>query len=79
MKLSDWLAKENMNQTDFAELIGVRQASVARMAAGLQIPRKELMRVVIAVTGGEVGPLDFYSDGDGDVDPSSGPLEPEAA
>lgn len=52
--LSGWLSERSMSQRAFAEKIGVRQASVARIAAGLQFPRRALRHRILQETDGEV-------------------------
>lgn len=57
MRLSDWLAKENMTQQAFAELIGVTQGRVSQVCSrGTDSLR--LATKISDITNGEVPPDD---------------------
>lgn len=64
---------------DAAELgdrLGVGREAVRKWLRGERIPRPEVMRRIVEVTEGKVGPADFY-----DLTPSApaGTSQPEAA
>ncbi len=54
MKLRDYLFKNQIKQTDFAELVGTTAATICRICAGENIPRKRLIKEIIAATNGQV-------------------------
>lgn len=57
MKLSDWLAKENMSQRAFAELIGLTQGRVSQICLR-GCGDMSTARAIVMQTSGEVD----YSD-----------------
>ena len=76
MKLRDFLADRNLSEAELGRLLGVGQATVNRYIRGERIPRPEVMRRIVEVTEGKVGPADFY-----DLPPvgAAGAPQPEAA
>lgn len=58
MKLPDYLKQQNLTQAEFGELIGTTQQSVARLCHGT-VPRRDLLRKIVEVTGSAVGWEDF--------------------
>ena len=59
MTLAEYLQQHDLTATSFAEQIGVAIGSVSRYASGDRTPRPAIMRRIIKVTGGAVGPQDF--------------------
>jgi len=74
MQLSAYIHREKLNQAEFAARLVradgsvVSQAAVSRYAAGQQIPDREIMPLIVAATGGEVTPNDFF-----DISPPQAP------
>lgn len=62
MKLKKYLKLAKITQKDFAEQLGVTQASISHWCDGSQLPRQETMRKILVLTGGEVTLADFYND-----------------
>ena len=61
MKLSDWLAKNNMNPAEFGRRLGLKYPrNVYRYVDG-RIPAPDVMRLIVDATGGEVDYADFYA------------------
>ena len=60
MTLADYLKSEDITAAEFARRIGATRSIVARWAKGERIPRREAMQQISVVTGGRVGPDDFY-------------------
>lgn len=60
MKLKDFLKEEKITQEQFAEVIGVSQATVSRWCEGLQIPTPKQMNKILLATKGKVTANDFY-------------------
>lgn len=59
-KLSEYLENNGLTQSEFASLIGVKQATVSRYLAGESIPEPEIMSKIFKKTKGEITPNDFY-------------------
>ena len=59
MTLAEYLQQHDLTATSFAEQIGVATGSVSRYASGHRHPRPTIMRRIVQVTGGAVGPQDF--------------------
>lgn len=76
MKLRDFLSDRSLSEAELGRLLGVGQATVNRYIRGERIPRPEVMRRIVEVTEGKVGPADFY-----DFPPVAAPsgTQPEAA
>lgn len=64
MTLTEYLAQQELDAARFAEKIGVSGEAVRRYARGERFPRKAIMRRIVEVTGGAVGPQDFLYQGD---------------
>lgn len=60
MQLADYLAKQNISRSDFADAIGVKEPSVSRYITGKNIPERDVMRKIVSVTAGNVTANDFY-------------------
>lgn len=55
------MAGQNIGDAEFARLIGVgSRMAVLRYRRGERIPRPDVMRRIVEVTQGQVGPADFY-------------------
>lgn len=46
----------------FAQAVGTSHPVVVRWCQGRHVPRPDMMRRIVAVTGGAVTPADFYAD-----------------
>jgi len=62
MELKTYLNKQTLSCGDFGKLIGVTERAVIKWQRGERIPRQEYMQKIIAATGGEVTPNDFFSE-----------------
>lgn len=72
MKLIDYMRLRNLRPEEIAERVGdVSTSGVRKWMVGERIPRKDQMERLVAVTGGEVLPNDFFD--------LSGATVPEAA
>lgn len=60
MNLREFLKARSMSEADLGRALGVGQATVNRYIRGERIPRPEVMRRIVEVTDGQVGPADFY-------------------
>ena len=60
MKLTEYMAKKGINETEMARLLGISQPTVSRYLNGLRMPKPRNMAKIVAVTGGLVRPDDFY-------------------
>jgi transcriptional regulator with XRE-family HTH domain len=54
MTLSEYLAANNLTQTEFAARVGVKQATIARYARGERFPRLKHLAAIQKETGGTV-------------------------
>jgi DNA-binding transcriptional regulator YdaS (Cro superfamily) len=61
MKLGLWLLSSDLNQKQFAGLIGVSQSEVSRYVNGLRIPPPAAMVAIVRATRQQVRPEDFYN------------------
>lgn len=65
MTLREYLTQNGMTYQQFADAIGVSQAAVSRYVnqerVNGRVPRRPVMRRIMEVTGGVVGPESFYS------------------
>ena len=59
MRLGEYLQLANISQTRFAALLGVQQATVSRLVAGMQNPSATTTRKIQNATQGTVGPGDW--------------------
>lgn len=60
MDLRSYLRSNKISEEKFADLIGVKQSAVNRYCKRLRIPRREVMDLIIAKTGGKVTANDFF-------------------
>lgn len=60
MKLADYMLANQIGPSALAETVGVNHATIIRYRDGRRIPRPETMARIMAATGGQVGPADFY-------------------
>jgi len=60
MKLTEYMAKKGINETEMARLLGMSQPTVSRYLSGERMPKPRNMAKIVAVTGGRVRPDDFY-------------------
>ncbi len=61
MTLEDYLAREGLSQTEFAQAIGLSEASVSRLVNGLQKPTLDTILTIERVTRNAVKAKDFAS------------------
>lgn len=59
MTLSQYLSQQDLTHEAFAALIGVNPSTAWRYANGKRQPRRAIMRRIVKVTAGAVGPQDF--------------------
>lgn len=69
MKLRDFMSARDLSEAHLGRLLGIGQATVNRYVRGERIPRPEVMRRIVEVTEGKVGPADFY-----DLPPAPAPV-----
>lgn len=60
MKFKKWMDENKKTTAEVAQAIGCSEMNVFRYCSGTTIPRPENMQKIIAYTGGEVQPNDFY-------------------
>lgn len=60
--LAKYRAEHNLTQSQFAELVGTTQVSVARWEAGTRTPRPAHARKIKEITGGIVTADDFIGE-----------------
>jgi predicted transcriptional regulator len=60
MKLRVWMDIKGITGLDLAEKLGVTDGAISRWKDGSRVPRPEQMRMIVKITKGEVGPVDFY-------------------
>ena len=74
--LAEWLARHKMLPGEFAARIGTTREAVRKYClpfsdAGRQVPGLKIMERIVAASGGELSPADFYpahlSAGSGDA------------
>ena len=58
-KLKDYLVRNNLSQADFADRLGVRQASVSRWASGQRTPDWAMIPGIYEATDGELDANSF--------------------
>ncbi|MFQ5984666.1 MAG: helix-turn-helix domain-containing protein, partial [Alphaproteobacteria bacterium] len=63
MKLAEYLTNQGISASDFAEKVGVAEASMSRYLSGKRLPRARVMRRIVEATGGAVEPNDFFAAG----------------
>ena len=59
MKLTDYLHRERLTASAFAERIAVPPSTITRLLAKQRSPRLDLLEKVLAGTNGDVTPNDF--------------------
>jgi hypothetical protein len=59
MRLSEFLAKHELNPEQFAAKVGVHPTTIYRLLSGATIPKRGNLKKIIAATGGEVGVTDL--------------------
>jgi ATP phosphoribosyltransferase regulatory subunit HisZ len=60
MTVDEYLKRHSLTYAAFGERIGVSMQSVHRYAKYNRLPKRSVMVRIIAATGGEVAPADFY-------------------
>lgn len=61
MKLADYLHREHLTASAFAERIDVPPSTITRLLAGQRSPRLDLLVKVMEGSNGEVTPNDFLA------------------
>jgi transcriptional regulator with XRE-family HTH domain len=59
MKISDWLAKADIADSEFADRIGVSRQALSRYKAGARTPRPNVLARIREATNGRVTANDF--------------------
>lgn len=59
MRLSEFLAKHELNPEQFAAKVGVHPTTIYRLLSGATIPKRQNLKKIIAATGGEVDVSDL--------------------
>jgi predicted transcriptional regulator len=54
MRLSEYLAKNQMNPEQFALKVGVHPTTIYRLLSGATIPKRQNLKKIIAATEGSV-------------------------
>lgn len=62
MKQKDYRERRGISAAEWAKLIGARSRTTVYRHEQGRVPRPDFMRRIIEVSGGEVGPEDFYAD-----------------
>lgn len=62
MPLSQYLSLRGLTYETFGALIGVGAPAVSRYVSGERFPRRAVLRRIVEVTDGAVGPADFPLD-----------------
>jgi transcriptional regulator with XRE-family HTH domain len=62
MKLSDYLAAENLTRDAFAQRLGVHSVTVSKWCTGSQRPSWFFLGRILEITGGAVTATDFMPD-----------------
>jgi predicted transcriptional regulator len=75
MRLSEYLAKKEMNPEQFAARVGVHPTTIYRLLSGTTIPKRQNLTKIIEATGGEVDISDLMFA----VSPQSKPKTKETA
>ncbi len=73
MKLADYLSRENLKPSNFADTIGVPASTITRILKGERSPGLDVMRKIADATAGDVSALDDF------VPPSDEASEPSAS
>jgi len=59
MRLSEYLARNDLSPETFAAKVGVHPTTIYRLLNGTTIPKRENMKKIIAATMGEVTAADL--------------------
>jgi hypothetical protein len=62
MTLTDWIARENLTQTEVAFRLGLSQGHVSDLCAGRFWPSRTIAAKIWRMTKGAVTPNDFLTD-----------------
>ena len=60
MRLSDYLTRNEITRTAFAQKAGLTVPTVSRAASGRTYPSLTTLRAIVGATAGEVTPNDFF-------------------
>lgn len=62
MKLKDWMARQGITQTQFADMSGISQSTISRLTAEPPMlnPSRKIVRAIVAATGGCVTANDLF-------------------
>ncbi len=61
MTLREWIAEQGLTQREAAERLDVHEITLNRWLNDKALPRRSQMARVQHMTGGAVGPADFYA------------------
>jgi len=61
MRLSEYLAKKDMNPEQFAAKVGVHPTTIYRLLSGATIPKRQNLRKIIEATEGAVDVSDLMA------------------
>jgi len=61
MTIDEYIAKKNLTQEDFAQMVGVKQPTVHSWIYGKKFPEPRHVRKIVEVTQGQVGFEDLYN------------------
>ena len=59
MTLKEWLDRQGLNCTEFAERTGLDQSTIWRIAEGRVLPRRSTMHTIQVATHGQVTAADL--------------------
>lgn len=59
MTLSEWLAREKKTDAWLAERVECDRSFITRLRTGAKRPSLKTMELILAITSGEVSPMDF--------------------
>lgn len=62
MTLREWLRQQDMTQREAADRLGVHEITMCRYVSHKQIPRRDILAKIDALTGGAVKPGSFYEE-----------------
>ncbi len=60
MTIDEYIARKNLTQADFAQMVGVKQPTVHRWIYGKKFPEPRHARKIVEVTQGQVTFEDLY-------------------
>ena len=61
MNLGEYLKESGLSLSEFAEKVGVADASMSRYVAGKRVPKTNILRRIVEASGGRVQANDFFT------------------